>query len=96
MALAKVQERRAYKASQGLSLGLVCHRCHPIPLTKQSLKWEGQTVTGQRAWSQQWGEASETIVKSTTAPTGSGWTETNLNEIKLLRSDQRGYGCCRH
>lgn len=61
---------------------------------QQSLQWEGQKVTGQRAWAQHWEEESGRNVKSTTVSIRSGWAETN--EIRLLRSDQCGYGCPGH
>lgn len=50
--------QQKYKTSQDLSVGLACHHCLPVPLTKQSLQWEGQNVIGQRPWDKQRGEES--------------------------------------
>lgn len=70
MTLEEVQEGasiQVYKASQGLGLGLAYHHCRLIPLTEQSLQWEGLKVTGQRAcWAQHRGEEWGTIAPSGT------------------------------
>lgn len=54
--------RQKYKTSQDLSVGLACHHCLPVPLTKQSLQWEGQNVTGQRPWDKQGERNQEQVV----------------------------------